>query len=88
MKRKQRKGYNYHHLKARSRGGIDSDSNMLFTKMKRHNSIHRLFGNATPDQIIKMLGHFEEDMQIVFGTTNFQEALAIFIRLLQTKGTT
>lgn len=83
--RKQKKGYNYHHLRPRSRGGQSTDENMLFTKILKHNAYHRLFGNATPDQIIKMLKHFKEDMLLVFGTTSPEEAAEILIRLMQFK---
>lgn len=80
--RKQRRGYNYHHLKPRSRGGSSVDSNMLFIKIEKHNAWHRLFGNATPKQIRTMLKHFEEDFKLVFGNASFEEAAKIIERLL------
>jgi hypothetical protein len=85
MKRIQKKGYNYHHLKPRSRGGQSIDSNMCFLKIKKHNALHRIYGNSTPRQILKMLRHFEEDFKIVFGDVTFAEAVKIFERLLQMK---
>ena len=83
--RKQHKGYNYHHLKPRSRGGQSIDSNMCFLKIGRHAALHRLFGNSTPSQIIKMLKGFEWDMLILFGTTDTKEAAKMFERLMQMK---
>lgn len=84
MKR-QRKGYNYHHLKPRSQGGQSTDSNMLFMKIKKHNALHRIFGNSTPKQIITMLTNFEEDFKLVFGNVSFKEAAEIYKRLLEIK---
>jgi|GEM_PF-5817335 len=86
MKKKNRqKGYNYHHLKPRSRGGTSIDSNMLFIKIRRHNAWHRLFGNSTPHQIETMLSHFEKDFKIVFGDVTFLEAVEILKRLMSMK---
>lgn len=85
MKKKQKKGYNYHHLKPRSRGGQSLDSNMCFLKREKHNAIHRIYGNATPRQILKMLKHFENDFKIIFGDVSFEEAYKIFERLIRMK---
>lgn len=85
MKRKQKMGYNYHHLKPRSQGGQSIDSNMLFIKIKKHNAIHRLFGNFTPKQIDTMLRNFEEDFKLVFGNVSFKEAADIYQRLIEMK---
>jgi excinuclease UvrABC helicase subunit UvrB len=84
-KRRQRKGYNYHHIKPRSLGGQSVDSNMLFMKMEKHNALHRMFGNASPKQIIKRLRSFEEDFKIVFGDVSFEEAAQIYERMLYMK---
>lgn len=78
-------GYNYHHLKPRSQGGQSIDSNMLFIKIKKHNAIHRLFGNFTPKQIDTMLRNFEEDFKLVFGNVSFKEAADIYQRLIEMK---
>lgn len=84
MKR-QVKGYNYHHLKPRSQGGSSLDSNMCFIKIKKHNALHRMFGNATPKQIDTMLRNFEKDFKLVFGNVTFKEAAEIYQRLLEMK---
>lgn len=84
-RKKQRKGYNYHHLRPRSQGGQTLDSNMLYIKIKKHNALHRLFGNFTPHQIDTMLRHFEEDFKLVFGDVSFNEAADIYQRLIEMK---
>lgn len=85
FKHRQRKGYNYHHIKPKSIGGQSVGSNMLFLKMNKHNAIHRIFGNASPKQILKMLKNFEEDFKIIFGDVSFEEASKIFERMLRIK---
>lgn len=85
MKRKQKKGYNYHHLKARQAGGQSIDSNMCFIKMDKHNALHRMFGNYTPKQIDTMLRNFEKDFKLVFGDVSFLEAAEIIQRLIRMK---
>lgn len=82
---RSRKGYNYHHIKPRSRGGQSLDSNMLFLKMDKHNALHRIFGNSSPKQILKMLKNFEEDFKTIFGDVSFEEAVKIFERMLRIK---
>ena len=84
-KQKQKKGYNYHHLKARSVGGDSRESNMCYIKVKKHEALHRLFGNFTPKQIDTMLKNFEEDFKLVFGDVTFKEAAEIYKRLLRMK---
>lgn len=83
--RRQRKGYNHHHITPRSRGGQTRDDNLLFLKMEKHDAIHRLFGNSTPKQIIKMLRCFEHDFKLLFGNVSFEEAAQIIERMLQIK---
>lgn len=83
--RKLKKGYNYHHLRPRSQGGNSLDSNMLFIKIKKHNALHRLFGNFTPHQIDTMLKNFEEDFKLVFGNVSFLEAAEIYKRVIEMK---
>lgn len=85
MKRKQKRGYNYHHIKPRSQGGQTIDSNMAFLKIKKHNALHRMFGNFTPKQIDTMLRNFKEDFKMVFGDVSFEEAADIYQRLLEMK---
>ncbi len=84
MKR-QVKGYNYHHLRPRSQGGQSLDSNMCFIKIKKHEALHRMFGNFTPKQIDSMLRNFEKDFKLVFGNVTFKEAAEIYQRLLEMK---
>lgn len=89
MKRqRQKKGYNYHHIKPRSQGGSDLDSNMCFIKMSKHNAWHRMFGNSTPKQVDTMLRNFEKDFEEVFGKVTYKEAAEIVRRLLRIKGWT
>jgi excinuclease UvrABC helicase subunit UvrB len=85
FKRRQRKGYNYHHVIPRYLGGQSTESNMLFLKMEKHCALHRMFGNASPKQIIKRLRSFEEDFKIVFGNVSFEEAAQIYERMLDMK---
>lgn len=83
---KQRKGYNLHHLKSRSKGGSSIERNLLYIKVKKHNAWHRLWGNSTPKQIHTMLKNFTEDLKLVFGTNDPKEAAEILTRLLALKG--
>jgi hypothetical protein len=83
--KKQTKGYNYHHLRPRSQGGQSLDSNMCFIKIKKHEALHRMFGNFTPRQIDLMLRNFEKDFKLVFGNVTFKEAAEIYQRLLEMK---
>lgn len=83
--RKQKKGYNYHHITPRSQRGSEADSNMLFIKILKHNAIHRMFGNATPKQIDTMLRNFEVDFKLVFGNVTFLEAAEIIKRVIAAK---
>jgi len=46
---------NKHHLKPKSRGGQNLDSNLLKMDISRHNAWHLLFENLTLDEIIKLL---------------------------------
>ena len=85
FKRRQKKGYNYHHIKAKSIGGQSIDSNMLFLKIEKHCALHRMFGTCSPKQILKRLKSFEEDFKIVFGDVSFEEAAKIYERMLNIK---
>ena len=84
--KRNRSGYNNHHLRPRSKGGSSSDENLCFLKIKKHAALHRLFFNLTPEQTIAFLLYFEQNMKVVFGTTDPKEALRIYLRLLQFKG--
>jgi excinuclease UvrABC helicase subunit UvrB len=85
MKRRQKVGYNYHHIKPKAIGGQSTDDNMLFLKMEKHCALHRMFGNASPSQIIKRLRSFERDFKTVFGNVSFEEAAKIYERMLDVK---
>lgn len=50
-----RRGQNRHHLKPKSRGGQATDSNLLWIKIERHYFWHKVFGNLTLDEVIKLL---------------------------------
>lgn len=52
---KGKHGRNKHHLTPRSRGGMDTDWNLLLIKIERHNEWHKIFGNLTLDEIIALL---------------------------------
>lgn len=54
-RRKRRKGRNHHHLRPRSRGGTDRNSNLLLIHIDRHEFWHRVFGNRTLDEVIALL---------------------------------
>lgn len=46
---------NKHHLTPKSRGGKDSRDNMLLIKVKKHNLLHKIFGNRTWEEIIQVM---------------------------------
>jgi hypothetical protein len=55
-----RKGQNRHHLTPKSRGGQSTDSNLLWIKIERHQYWHKVFGNLTLDEVIKLLQKLKE----------------------------
>lgn len=53
---KKRAGKNeQHHLKPRSRGGQDIQSNLVKLDIYRHDAFHLLFGNRTLKEVIEIL---------------------------------
>jgi len=55
-KGKHRKGRNCHHfLYPKSRGGDNSLSNLLLIDIEKHEAWHRLFKNATADEVLSLL---------------------------------
>ena len=44
-----------HHRLPRSRGGSNRNSNISLVRKDLHVAYHRLFGNATPDEIVEIL---------------------------------
>ena len=61
MKKRKKKyvGRNYHHLKPQSRGGKYIDSNLLLIKIDRHHFWHKIFGNRTLGEVIRLLIRLE-----------------------------
>ena len=57
--KKRAYAFDEHHLKAKSRGGQDIDSNVSNLDLYRHDAWHLLFGDLTLDEIIKLLQRFK-----------------------------
>lgn len=56
MKRYRRRRWrNKHHIRPRSRGGNNSVSNLLLLDGNFHIQWHKLFGNRTIEEVIKLL---------------------------------
>ena len=56
LRRKARSdGKNKHHIFCRSRGGTDSDKNIVHIDVEKHRRYHMLFENRNPDEIIHYL---------------------------------
>ena len=53
--RPRKKGRGYHHLKARSRGGDDTNANLLLIRLARHDDWHKVFGRLDLDEVIELL---------------------------------
>ena len=53
--RRRKRWRNKHHLIPRSRFGSDHRSNLLLLDGNIHRNLHRVFGNRTLDEIIKLL---------------------------------
>lgn len=60
LRRKRFANRNYHHLKPRSRGGLNTSQNLLLIKIERHRLLHRIFGNRTLDEIIALLNRLKK----------------------------
>lgn len=54
-KNKIPEGFNRHHILCSSRGGSDDDFNIAIVDKKKHDLLHQLFSNMTPDEIINHL---------------------------------
>jgi hypothetical protein len=59
MKRRKKKT-NRHHLIPRSRGGANLPNNLLTIGIERHEYWHKIFGNKTLDEVIKLLIRLRE----------------------------
>lgn len=44
-----------HHRLPRSKGGSNSNSNISLVRKDLHVAYHKLFGNATPDEVAEIL---------------------------------
>jgi hypothetical protein len=85
-----------HHLRPRSRGGDDLNSNILILKWERHRALHLACGNMTWNEIINNLisalqgkGHRfrwnKERWKLVFGEKSARQAIMLCIRVRQLK---
>lgn len=54
-RKKRYAGRNRHHLLPRSRGGPNSNDNLLLIKIDRHEAWHKLFGLKDLDEAIALL---------------------------------
>ena len=59
-KLKRAKGQNKHHLTPRSRGGLSVPSNLLRLDIEKHDCWHKIFGNRTLDEVIRVLQRLKE----------------------------
>ena len=62
--KKRKKRTNRHHLIPRSRGGANLPNNLLTIGIERHEYWHKVFGNRTLDEVIRLLTrlkHIKED---------------------------
>lgn len=58
-RKKHHKGMSYHHLIPASRGGKYTDTNLLLMKIYRHETWHKIFGNRTLSEVIRLLIRIE-----------------------------
>ena len=67
QKRETRKFYNRHHRKPKSLGGDGSGENMINVSIVKHQAWHVLFGNSTPEQIVRLLNNvwFDPAYQLI-----------------------
>lgn len=56
---RQRKWRNHHHLTPRSRGGSDHRRNLLYISGYLHVQWHKVFGNRTLPEVIRLLQRIE-----------------------------
>lgn len=55
MGRKKRRGLTRHHIKPRSRGGADDDSNLVILDRDFHFAWHECFRNMTNEEIMTFI---------------------------------
>lgn len=51
---------NLHHLVPRSRGGANDRQNLLLIDMDRHEAWHKLWGNRTIEEVLRLLTRVAE----------------------------
>ena len=51
----KQKGYDFHHRLPRSRGGDDSEENLVQVPVVKHQAYHTLFQNHLPEEIARIL---------------------------------
>jgi len=57
-KKRIRRIFDTHHIIPRSRGGKNEPDNLIQVERRKHEIYHELFGNKTPDQIIRYLKEY------------------------------
>lgn len=50
-----RRRRNRHHLRPKCRGGRDDESNLLLIYTERHEMWHKLFGERTLEEVLRLL---------------------------------
>lgn len=84
---------NHHHLIPRSRSGSSLDSNLILIKIIRHNNWHKLWGNRTLKEIIKLLKNLQKSKRFkmspqwknIWGDKTLDEVIPILERLYRIK---
>lgn len=59
-KMKRYRNRNRHHLVPKSRGGSAAPSNLLLIDIDRHRVWHKLFGNLTLEEVIRLLQRLQK----------------------------
>ncbi len=54
-RKKRYNGRNFHHLTPRSRGGKDTDDNLLLIEIEKHEAWHKMFGIKTAKEVLALL---------------------------------
>lgn len=55
IKRHSLGGRNLHHLIPKSRGGVDTNSNLLLIGIEKHEAWHKLWGTRTVGEVLCLL---------------------------------
>jgi hypothetical protein len=59
-KRIKRRGRNFHHLTPKSRFGSSLPNNLLLIDIEKHEYFHKIFGNMTLEEVIRLLCRLKE----------------------------